>query len=212
MKRLLAVVVALAVAVPVLADVPPPRGFKRVDLEYKVTTEKEYPDYLFFVISGGDKATALKLGPKTPATVTAGGGRYRLATLVAIPRDAAKKYDSEKAFLAAVATGKVAGMLKARTGFFAFTEVKDTDDRKVIVIERKIESLDPKAGIVFAVEKKGPGAPPPPKGKGQAPESEEPTESVTLYTPKGGVWVAGLAATMAFVFVGLWFFGRSRRG
>ena len=55
MSRLLAVAVGLALAGTAAADVAPPKGFKRVVLDNTVTTEKAYPGYAFFLVSGGDK-------------------------------------------------------------------------------------------------------------------------------------------------------------
>ena len=214
MNRLLtATVLGLLVGSVAWADIPAPKGLKRLPMEHKITTEKEYPDYTFFAVSGGDKATALKLDPKTPATIAAGGGRYRFASLVAVPKDAAKKYDSEKDFLAAVAGGKVDGLLRSKLSFSAFTEVKDSETRKVIVVEYKIEKIDAKEGIVFAGEKKDSGRPVPPGlPPNDSPEDSDGTTdaAVTAYTPRGGLWIAGLAASLALVLTGLWMVRRNR--
>src|SRR5438094_10667396 len=108
MKRLLAaLVVGLLTASVLVADVPPPPGFKRVTIDHKITTEKDYADYAFFTVIGKDKVTAVKLDTKTPVEILAKdrGGRFLGCTLVAVPKDAAKKYDSEKDFLAAIAAG-----------------------------------------------------------------------------------------------------------
>lgn len=204
MTRLLAVVLLGAMAGTAVADIPPPKGQKRTPLEHKITTEKEFPDFALYVISGGDKAEAVKLDPKTPATVTAGGGRYRAVQLVAVPKDAAKKYAGEKEFLAAVAAEKVDGLLKAKNYFSAFTVVKDTDTRKSIVVEYRLEKIDPKDGIVVT-EVTAAGDKEPAKKGG---EGED--EGVTAYTPRSGLWVAGLAAAAALALGGVWLARRGR--
>ncbi|MCE9564698.1 MAG: hypothetical protein K8U57_21910 [Planctomycetes bacterium] len=221
MKRLLTMVVALLGASVALADIGPPPGFKRVPLEHKVTTEKDYPDYLFYSITGvGTPAVEVKLDSKTPATLTAaGGGPGRAARLVAVPKEASKKFDNEKEYLAAVGKGKVEGMIRAKTTFWAFNEVKEADAPKVIVKEYKIEKIDPKEGIVYTSDKDAKDAPklplPPPRpGVKPIPDGcdesdEEPTP--IAYTPKGGTWIAGLAGACAFVFGGLWIVRRGRR-
>jgi hypothetical protein len=205
MKRLLAAAALVAVAGTAAADIPPPKGLRRIPLEHKITTEKEFPDFALYAVSGGDKAEAVKLDPKTPATVTAGGGRYRSAQLVAVPKDAAKKYPSEKEFLAAVAAEKVDGLLKAKNYFSAFTTVKDADTRKTIVVEYKLEKVDPKDGIVLTEvnsERE------PKKGESRGGEDDE----AAAYAPRGGAWVAGLTAAAGLAFGGVWVARRGRRG
>lgn len=203
MKRLLlgAAMVGLLAVSSVQADVPPPKGQKRIPLEYKIETAKDFADYAFFAISGGDKAEALKLDPKKAATVKAGGGRYRFAQLVAVPKDAAKGFPSEKEFLAAVAKGKVDGLVKSKTNFVAFTVVKDTDTRKTIVETYTVEKIDAKEGIVLKkVEAKKDGR-----------QDEE--ESSPVVAPSGAAfpWMAaGLGLAGAFCFAGLWLVRRRR--
>lgn len=203
MKRMLAVVVLGALATGVAqADIAPPKGLKRVNLEHKITTDKEIGDYVLFAISGGDKATAVKLDPKTPATVTAGGGRYRSATLVAVPKGADKKYVNEKDFLAAVAKGSVDGMLKAKLSFDAITTVKDTDTRTKIVKEYTLDKIDAKDGIVLTAKKEET------KDKGFEESSDE--VSASSVPALGGTWVAGLAASLGLLLGGMWLTTRNR--
>lgn len=199
MSRTLAVLVLGALAVSVArADIPPPKGLKRINLEHKITTDKEYADYAFYSVSGGDKATAVKLDPKTPATITAGGGRYRTATLVAVPKGADKKYDNEKDFLAAVAKGTVEGMLKAKTTFDAITTVKDSDTRTKLVKEYTLDKIDPKDGIVLTGKKDDVKDKP-----------EEESDAVAV-APRGGTWIAGVAASLGLLLAGLWVASRNR--
>ncbi len=199
MNRTLAVLVLGALAVSVArADIPPPKGLKRTPLEHKITTEKEYADYAFYAVSGGDKATAVKLDPKTPATVTAGGGRYRTASLVAVPRGAEKKFDNEKDFLAAVAKGTVEGLLKAKTTFDAITTVKDSDARTKIVKEYTLDKIDSKDGIVLTAKKE----------EGKDKPEEDSAEPVVV--SRSGIWIAGLAASLGLLLGGLWLVTRCR--
>ena len=59
MKRLLGVLVlGLLVAGVAHADIAPPKGQKRVVLDNKITVEKEFSDYAFFLVSGRDKIEA----------------------------------------------------------------------------------------------------------------------------------------------------------
>jgi hypothetical protein len=56
-------------------------------------------------------------------------------------------------------------------------------------------------GVVIVAAERAAGGSAPPKD-GQEEEA---------YAPKAGLWVAGLAATLALVFAGLWLTGRNRR-
>jgi len=210
MKLILATVLVLFAVNAAPADIGPPPGFKRIPAEHKITTEKEYPDFVFFKVVG-ETATLVKLDPKTPAVVTGTGlGPYRSGRLAAVPKEASKKFDSEKEFLAAVGKGKVEGLLWAKPWFGGQTEVKVGETRKVIVTEYKIEKIDPKLGIVFAEDKKPEDQPAPPAPAKESPEDSDGT-TPTAYTPKSGVWVAGLAGTFAIVLTGLWIARRGRR-
>lgn len=209
MTRLLAAAAALLVAGTALADIGPPPGFIRVPVEYKITTEKEIADYAFYTVNFlGDPAKELKIDPKTPGEIKppAAGARSGLR-LVAVPKDAAKKFDSEKDFLAAVAKDKVSGAVWAKATFYGRKEVKEAGAPKVIVVEQKIEKVDAKEGIVFAKAAADPNAPPPPPGCDVDDEAATPT----AYAPKGGTWVAGVAGALAVVFGGLWIARRGRR-
>jgi len=229
-RTLAALVLGLFVAGVAWADVPPPKGFKRVTLDNKITTEKEFPDYRFYTVIGGagkgggfkenaDAAanakgvTEVKFDPKTPIEIKGAGrnpGIGRQGHLVAVPKDAEKNYPGEKEFLAAIRLGKVEGQLRAKANFDAITTVKDSDPRAAVVMEFKVEKVDAKDGIVgkFVREEKDPDK------KDPAEESDEAGDApaVTAYTPRAGVWVAGLAASLAVVLAGLWLARRSRHG
>src|SRR4051812_32315304 len=89
MRRVLAVVAlgGLLVAGAARADVAPPAGLKRVALDHKIETDKEYPEHTFFTVTGFDKVEAARLDPKNPLVIAGAGrgGRYRSCTLVAVP-------------------------------------------------------------------------------------------------------------------------------
>lgn len=212
MKRFLAMVGALITVSVAFADVAPNPGFKRVPLEHKVSIEKDAPDYVFFSVSGLGDAKPVKLDAKNPATLKAsGGGPGRAVYLVAVPKDAGKKFDNEKDFHAAVGKGKIDGMIRAKTSFWAFNDIKESDPRKVIVVEYKIEKIDPKEGIVYDKDKPSAKVDPSKSPANPAPvkDGEDDSDGI-VYTPKGGTWVAGLAATFALVMGGLWIARRRR--
>lgn len=204
-RFLAALTVALVAANVAVADGLPP-GAKRVTVDYKITTEKDYPDYLFFTVIGKD-AVAVKLDSKTPLEVLAKdhkGGRFQARALVAVPKDAAKTYDGDKEFFAAIAAGKVEGQLKSKQFFYPSLEVKDTEKRNTIVVEYKLDKIDAKDGIVLVSKKDEPK-----KDNGKDSPDEE--EAPVAGAPRSGALVAGLAAFAALTLGGLWLTGRARR-
>jgi hypothetical protein len=208
MNRLLALFTVGLVAGVAVADVPPPKGFKRVQVTHKITTEKDYPDLLFFTVAGNDQVTAAKLSEKEPLEIAKDrGGRFRACVLVAVPKNAGKKYTTEKEFYAAIRAGKVEGLVKSKLNFFLSSEVKDTDKRDVIVLEYKLDKIDAKEGIVLTVKKSADNK--------DAPEDDSDTPgdvpTATARAPRGGVWVAGLGAALALMLGGFWLAGRARR-
>ncbi|MCI0700491.1 MAG: hypothetical protein L0241_05360 [Planctomycetia bacterium] len=211
MYRTLAVLILSALLVSVArADIPPPAGFKRVTLNHKIETDKEYPDYLFYT-AAGEKVTLVKLTPKTPVVISgaAAGGRFKTTLLYAVPKDAGKNYKSQKEFHKAILDENVKGLLRAGIPFSGITEVKVNDTRKVVVEQWKLEKLDKKGEeIVINPVKKD-------KKPKNAPEEEEETDErespTTAYTPRGGVWIAGLACFAAMTLGGLWLAGRGKR-
>jgi hypothetical protein len=227
MTRVLGVLaLALLVGGAARADVAPPKGQKRVALDHKITTDKEFPDYRFYTVIGGggrgggfqgkgDPAasargvTEVKFDPKTPIEIKAAGrgaGIGRQGSLVAVPKDARKKYASDDEYLAAIRLSKVEGAIRAKTNFDAITVVKDTDTRTTVVMEWKVENITAKDGFVLKSPDRGEPRATPPKDGMDSPEDEE----ATAYAPKGGAWVAGLAATLGLVFAGLWLSRRNR--
>jgi hypothetical protein len=212
-RKLAAAVLVVVGAAAARADVPPPAGFKRVTLDHQIETDREYPEYAFFTVVGGERVAAAALAPKTPLVIAGAGrgGRGRGCSLVAVPKDAARGYATEKEFHAAVAGGKVPGLVRAKANFDSLTTVTESDPRKVVVEAYKVEKIDAKEGIVLRPVK---AAPAPKSGSKDAPEDDpEPASredgAVGLTAPGGG-WVAGLAAFAALALGGLWLARRGR--
>ena len=207
-RVLLALGLGLLAASAVRADGLPPKGVKTVAVDHKITTDREYPDYDFYTVFGSSRAAkvvAVKFDPKTPIEIAGGGnfGVTRVGYLAAVPKDAAKKYDTEKEFHDALKTGKVEGLVRTKGRLESVQTVKDTDARKSVLVEHKLTSLDAKGGIVLDTKKDD--AP----DKKESPDEDAP--GVTAYTPRGGLWVAGGAAFAAVTLGGLWAVGRTRR-
>jgi hypothetical protein len=207
-------VVLMAAAVG-RADLIPP-GTKNIPIEHKIETDKEYPDWVFFVVRGSGGGQKAALDPKTPVVIpgssAVGNGPapqpgekakaialpYRASTLVAVPKEALKKYAAEKDLLAAIEDAKVDGMVRVKAALYDHENAKATDARKSIVRRYRVTKIDAKDGIVLEAVKAD-GAP----GK----EEEEQAAS-----PRAFSWIAGgLALAGALGFTGFWLLGRTRR-
>lgn len=221
-RMLLAVAVAGLMVSAALADIAPPipKGLKRVPVTRHVTTEKDHADYTFFTVEVIDSfrgktrnpASPVKFDPKTPIALSpyVGGSASRSYELVAVPKGAGKGFDNEKDFHKAITDGKVTGLLKAKTTISGAgsEDIKESDPRKEVVKEYKLEKVDAKEGLVVTPAKEAPKSAPGKRDGSE--ESDEPGDEVAA-APRGGLWVAGIAATLALVFAGVWFAGRNRR-
>jgi hypothetical protein len=209
-----ALALALLAAPVVRADGLPPPGLKRVPIDYKFTTEKEYPDYQFFTLSGGKgpraKLNAVKLDPKTPALFPGAGrtGVGRQGALVAVPKGAAKNYETEEKFHLAIKNREVEGMIVTKANLDSQESIKDTDTRTVVVYEAAVEKVD-KDGVVLKWKKQEE-----PKKNGDkkdAPDDDDAPPGANVSAPRGGTLIAGLASALALTLGGLWLVGRTRR-
>jgi len=215
-RLLLAAVVCLVAATAGRADLLPP-GTKNIPIEYKIETDKDYPDWVFFVVRGSGGVQKVMLDAKTPIVIpgssAVGNGPvpqpgekrrtipYRASALFAAPKDAVKEFKTEKELHAAIEDGKVAGMHPVNGHFFDHENAKATDPRKSITRRYRITKIDAKDGVTVE----------PIKEEGGAGKKEE--EQAMADSPPVFRWVAiGLVATAAVGFAGLWLVGRSRRG
>lgn len=218
MRRLLASIVLLALAGTASADLlpPTPKGFKRVPASHQIATEKDFPEYSLFVVkvaysAPGQKtertAAPAKLDPKNPLTLkTSAGASFTTSyELVAVAKDAAKEFASEKDFLQAIADGKVKGQLTAKTKISggSTTLIPEKDARKEAVTKHNLEKID-KDGLVLTTEKSKDPVPPP------GCDDSEDADAVTT-APKHAAIAAGLGFTGALLLTGFWLVGRSRR-
>jgi len=219
MVRLLtAGVVVLLASAMTRADLLPP-GTKNIPIEYKIETDKEYADWVFFVVRGSGGVQKVTLDPKTPVVIPGSSGvgngpvprpgekerviPYRASALAAIPKDAVKKYATEKELHAAVEDGKVEGMVRVKDYFYDHENAKATDPRKSITRRYKVTKIDatmPKDGIALeAVKADG------------NPGKEEEEETAAAARPTYTLVAAGVAVAAAVGFAGFWLVGRSRR-
>ena len=207
MKHLTAFLVALAAVCVARADlaVPPPPGKKFVTVDHVVTTDKTYPEYEFYLVTGfyGD-AKKVEFGPDAPVKIegTRRKGPYGLVTFAAVPKGAGEKYASEKEFGTAIRKGTVPGAAVAKHTFPSSATVDAKDTRTTLTETLAVEKIDAKSGIVLKAVKSA-TSPAPTKGAGNAPERSE-DEVVAGDSPRGGGVIAGLALTLALAFAGLW--------
>lgn len=192
-----------------------------VPLAHKITTDKDYPDHLFFVaaLDGPTKTVtqvvAVKLSTKAPLEIPGAAkaaDANRECVLVAVPRAALKGYATEKAFLQALVKGAVEGQVQSKVTFAATAPVLAGPNVNKELAEWKLERIDKDEVVVKVPTDPRPAR----KGgpNGNAPEDENDPESNALVpaaAPRGGAWVAESAAALALTFGGLWAVGRTRR-
>jgi hypothetical protein len=215
MMRFLGVLIlGLVVAAGAHADLLPP-GTKNIPIDHKFETDKEYSDWVFFIVEGSGGVAKAKLDPKTPLVIKGSSGvgngpvpqpgakpriiPYRAAALFAVPKDAAAAYKTEKELHAAIEDNKVTGMHAVNGHFFDHENAKATDPRKAITKRYKITKVDAKTGVTLEPITDDSGA-------GKKKEEEE-AAAQPIFT-----WIAvGLSVAAVLGFTGLLLAGRSRR-
>ncbi len=201
-RAALAVTLGMVLAAAARADVPPPpppKGMKYVHVIHKFTTKSEIPDYDFYTIIAepGDKYTikSVELTPKSAVEWDPSKFHRRAYfKLTAVPKGAAKKYDTEKEFFGTLRRGNVEGQVQTKNDFWRFPLAAETEKDTVEGIYT-ITKVNEKEGIVIPVTYKRPKL---------EPGCEEDEDGSISSTPRGRTWVAGLAFAAAFVTGGLW--------
>jgi hypothetical protein len=216
MNKLLALLTVGAVAGVAVADVPPPpppKGQKYVSVSSEVILGKGVSGYTFvqqvgMFPGGGATFNKLDLSDKK-ATAMAAGGRRRFVNLLAVPQDEAKGFATDDDLFSALKANKVKGA--HHIGFPGTATVSDTVKGDAVKWTYTITAIDTK-GIKTTVE--GEGAPKPTARPEKAPANDSPDEEgapgAAVAAPRGGMWIAGLAAFAGLLLGGFWLAGRIR--
>ena len=143
---------------------------------------------------------------------------------VAVPRNAREKYNTPHEFEEAITSFQVEGMMRSKELLSARFLVRRDDQRFILFREHKVERTDAMEGIVVVtkdVSAKPPAKPkkdPTPKGTTEPKKNAEVKEAdheitadPSLATPRDSAWIAGLAASVGLLLVGVWLFRRTRR-
>ena len=216
MNRLLAVLTVGLVAGTAVADIPPPpppKGKKYVSVNNEVVLGKDVAGYVF--------VQQVSAGPGAPKftyekiELTAGkakampaGGRRTYVSLFAVPHEAAKEFKADADLFDALGANKVKGA--HRVGFASTATVADTVKGESVKRTVTITAIDAK-GIKTTVEGEGAEKPADRPGKNENPSEEDDPDAPTTHAPRGGTWVAGVAAALAVTLGGFWLAGRTRR-
>ena len=190
-------------AVPAAADIPPPppaRGFKRVPYENLVKLGTELPGYKFYTFQrlglGGRETIGeeLQLGTERGVAVPGSSSPSVRTGVVAVPEKVMAELKTKENLAKLLSRGNTdklpAGVVVYETGG-TIQDLKESDPRtkveNVITVSR-----DEKVGVRFtAAETPGPA------GTDGAPTR-----------PAVAVLAAGLAAALAVVTLGVWYFRR----
>lgn len=213
MKKVLALLLLVLLTETATADIPPPpppKGQKYVSVNNQVVLGKGVTGYVFV-----ERVVRFSPGPQPPtfrkmklnaekATAMTAGARRTSVSLLAVSEDKAKEFKTDADLFAALKTNA----LKApEIGFNSTTIVSDSVKGQSVEWTYTITSIDAKA---IKAKVAGDGANAPTRRRGPPDVEDAPTDSATA-APRGGVWVAGLAATLGVMLGGLWLAGRSRR-
>jgi hypothetical protein len=216
MNKILALLTVGLVASVAVADIPPPpppKGQKYVSVSNEVILGKDVTGYVFvqrvsMFPGAGVTFTKLDLSEKK-ATPMAAGGRRIFVNLLAVPQDAAQEFKTDAELFNALKANKVPG---AHTlGFSGTATVSDKVKGGSVKWTYTITSIDAK-GIKSKVEGEGLEQPAPekkPLPPNDAPDEDAPGAGISA--PRGGLWVAGVAAFAGIMFGGFWLVGRARR-
>jgi len=222
MRRVLSILVLAAFAGVAVADIPPPpppKGKKYVLVSNEVALGKDVTGYVFVKqvtsFPGMPEPSYAKLELKADKpTAIPEGGRRTFVTLFAVPEDVAKAFKTDADMFAAIGTGKLKGAQKI--GFNSTATVSDKVKGDSVKWTTTITGIDAK-GIKTKVEGDGHEEPKtkPKDGKNNSPNDEDDSQTdapvATTQTPRGGVLIAGIAATLAVMLGGFWLAGRTRR-
>jgi hypothetical protein len=194
---------AVLLATGVAAANAPPSPGRLIPVEHTVTTDKEYPDYDFYLIDPGNKkVVAVKFGPKNPIELKAKPGESYSYRLAGVPKGEEKNYANEEDFHSTLGKEGGAHQSYARRYFESSVSAALTDKRDRIVREHKVEKIDAKESIIVLTTKDV-------ESKKDAPEDDD-APGVSAYAPRDGTLVAGVAASLAVMLGGLWLAGRVR--
>jgi hypothetical protein len=219
MNRLLALLTVGMIAGAAVADIPPPpppKGKKYVSVSNEVVLGKDVSGYVFvqsrqgFIGPGMLVSNYEKLEPSaTKPTAIAAGGRRISVRLFAVPQDAAKQFKTDAELFEALKANKVTGAHS-----IAFDDTATVSDKvkgDSVKWTCTITAID-KDGIKKTVEGEGYEQPKDkPKKDGGKNDSPEDEDAPAATAPRGGTWIAGVAAFAALTLGGLWVAGRGRR-
>ncbi len=84
------------ITIPLKADMPPPAGYERVNINLVTETKEDLTDYRFFLtFFGALHEVKIKSKGRSEIPPVGGGARYSTGILMAIPKDSLKEFDGE---------------------------------------------------------------------------------------------------------------------
>lgn len=136
---------------------PPPKGTARVPIDYVITTDRTFPDYVIVVEIGAraDWSFRVDLDPTKPIRISGQGriGRAAICSLRAIPVESARQFQSDEDLIVAEIDRKLKGVLNCRDeSFQPFLDVDDTDAPMRIERRYRILRITPEEGIVLTID------------------------------------------------------------
>lgn len=189
-----------------LADVPPPpppKGKKYVSIDNELLVSKDIKGYIFLESVSGFRieGKVQRLAPSDTKPIALSKAPRRASTVVyLVPEAIAKKFKSDNDIVQAIQQNKIDEGVHAV--YFSETGIIDSSDKRASVKwTTTITGVGPKGAATKVV---GDGA------NEKFPTAYDDDTDTYASNPirDGRVWVAGIAAGLAFVAMGLWFVRR----
>lgn len=140
-----------------LADMPPPVGYKYVTNNIQIETEKDFPEYSFYLLSFDRKLERIEISKDNAALVSGEGrdGIKRYAKLLAIPKASEELIAKDKPsnLEQEITEGKIPGAFVSKNGFNFRGSVSLLDSRESVTERYRLESIDAEKGVILILLK-----------------------------------------------------------
>jgi hypothetical protein len=196
------------------ADIPPPppaKGFKRVPYENIIKLDTEVPGFKFYTFQrlglGGQETIGneLKLGTQTGVAVPSSSSPSVRTGVVAVPEKVMDELKTKENLAKLLSRGNKdelpAGVVVYETRGTS-RDLKSSDPRAKVENVVTV-SLDEKAGVKFTAKET-----PAPPSEDAGPQTSEDSAAETSTRPRLAMLIAGIAAPLAIVMLGIWYFRR----
>jgi hypothetical protein len=161
-KSLMLMLVLVSLTFVARADMAPPKGYTKININFVVETNEDLSDYRFFFnFAGALEEVEIKSKGNTNIAPIGGGARYATGNFVAIPRKNLESFGEKLTeeqldnLSESVSDKKIEGLIELGAHTFTQTvKIGKGDSAKTYIIERKNDILQMSAKKKTPVKKK----------------------------------------------------------